>query len=117
MRFLANENFPRPSIEKLRLRFEVISIAEVSPGISDFIVLEKALIENLIILTFDRDYGEMIFRDLPKKSPALIYFRFKGKSPTEAANLLLKLIDSGKVKFNDRFSVIEENGIRQRTYI
>ncbi len=63
MKFLANENFPFPSIKFLRENgYEIISISEESSGIADSEVLQKASAENLIILTFDSDYGELIFK-------------------------------------------------------
>jgi predicted nuclease of predicted toxin-antitoxin system len=63
MRFLANENFPAPSIRLLKeLGIEVKSISENSPGIVDEKVIQIAQKEKRIILTFDKDYGELIFR-------------------------------------------------------
>jgi len=51
MRFIANENFPNPSISLLRKDgYYVKSIAEECPGISDKEVIEMAKKENLIIL-------------------------------------------------------------------
>ncbi len=51
--FLANENFPRPSIKLLREKgFEIKSIQEEFPGIPDEIVMDIASEMNLIILTF-----------------------------------------------------------------
>ena len=63
MNFLANENFPRPSTIILRENgLSVKSIQEDFPGISDEEVIEIASKSNLIILTFDSDYGEIIFK-------------------------------------------------------
>lgn len=63
MKFLANENFPRPSTIILRDKgFNIKSIQEYSPGITDEEVIQIALELDLIILTFDRDYGELIFK-------------------------------------------------------
>lgn len=74
--FLANENFPRPSTIILRENgFSVKSIQEDSPGISDDEIIKIALNSNLIILTFDRDYGELIFRYSKDNPPAVIFFR------------------------------------------
>lgn len=62
MRFLANENFPLPSVRLLRSAgHDVLSITEESPGISDDRILTRAVAEERIILTFDRDYGELIY--------------------------------------------------------
>ena len=56
-------------------------IQEEFPGISDEEVLKRATDLNYIILTFDRDYGELIFRYHLINPPAVIYFREKGKDP------------------------------------
>jgi predicted nuclease of predicted toxin-antitoxin system len=114
MRFLANENFPYPSILLLRNSgFEVVSIMEEMSGIRDEEVLEKAVKEQLIILTFDRDYGELLFKYRKNPPPAVVYFRTKGQTPEDAGLILLSKITSG-ISFNNHFTVIEETGVRQR---
>ncbi|CAN5856045.1 hypothetical protein BH24BAC1_BH24BAC1_27040 [soil metagenome] len=113
MIFLANENFPYPSIRILRENgFTVISISE-DKGISDEEVLKKAVEEKLVILTFDRDYGELIFRFQKEKPPAVVYFRVKGKTPRDAADKLISFIHEG-LAVENYFTVVEETGIRQR---
>jgi predicted nuclease of predicted toxin-antitoxin system len=63
MNFLADENFPVPSVTLLRSNgHDVASIREDSRGASDEAVLRRAVIERRILLTLDRDYGELIFR-------------------------------------------------------
>ncbi len=113
MTFLANENMPIPSINKLReAGYEVISIGEDLPGISDEEVLEKAVEESLIILTFDSDYGELIYK-YRKPPPAVVYFRHKGNSPTWAAYTLIFRLENG-LELDGYFTVIKDKGIRQR---
>ncbi len=61
--FLANENIPLKSIKILREKgYDVKAIIEKFPGISDKEVLKIAKNENRIILTFDRDYGKLLFK-------------------------------------------------------
>lgn len=118
MKFLANENFPFPSIEFLRQRgFEVFSVSEEMSGISDEDVLQKAATENLIILTFDRDYGELIFKYQKKNPPSVVYFRSKGQSPIEAGKTLFEKVSVEKITLENFFTVIENTGIRQRKLI
>ncbi len=63
MRFLADENFPVPSIRRLRAAYhDVAAIIEDSPGVEDTVVLARAVSEGRYLLTLDRDYGELIFR-------------------------------------------------------
>lgn len=50
-------------IERLRGRgFEVVSIGETRSGATDTTVLETANAEECILITEDRDFGEMIIR-------------------------------------------------------
>ena len=114
MVFLANENFPYPSIKLLRESgFIVKSIGENFGGISDESVMQMAVTEGLVILTFDRDYGELIFKYQKQTPPAIVYFRTKGATPIQAAEKLIKLITNG-LQIENHFTVIEQTGIRQR---
>ncbi len=57
MRFLANENFPFASVQRLRARgHDVAAIVQDSPGAKDSAILERAVREERFIRTFDRDY-------------------------------------------------------------
>jgi predicted nuclease of predicted toxin-antitoxin system len=115
--FLANENFPKPSTSLRREKgYEVGSIQEEFSGIRDEQVIAIALRKKLIILTFDSDYGELIFRYATKNPPSVAYFRSKGNSPLFAGELLIELLSSKKIELRNCFTVIEETGIRQRFY-
>lgn len=115
--FLANENFPRPGVLLLRNHgYTVTSIQEHFPGISDRNVIRKAVDLNLTILTFDRDYGELIFRYASTDPPAVIFFRDKRNEPDAAGKMLLNLLREEGIKFEQAFSVVEEKNVRQRFY-
>jgi len=61
MKLLANENFPLKSILYLRSKgFDISSIGTDNPSIMDNVVMKIAIDEKRTILTFDRDYGELI---------------------------------------------------------
>ncbi len=114
MKFLANENFPQPSVQLLRSAgYDVESIVERQRGISDSEVIELAVREQRIILTFDRDYGELLFRYAADAPPAVVYFRVKGSTPLTTGEILLELLHRGVVLVK-YFTVIEHTGIRQR---
>ena len=117
MDFLANENFPFPGIKLLRNKgFNVKSIAEEHFGISDKSVIEIAQNENRIILTFDKDYGELLVRYSYKKPPAVVFFRLKGNTPDFAGAMLLRLIEQNEIILDNHFTVIDSNNFRQRKY-
>ena len=115
--FLANENFPRPSTIILRENgFIIKSIQEDHSGIEDAEVIKIALTLNLIILTFDSDYGELIFKYAKDNPPAVVFFREKGNDPVFAALSLMALLKNTSIKLTGAFTVIESNNIRQRFY-
>ena len=115
MVFLANENFPKASHILLREEgYTVYSILEECPGKDDPFVLELARKREAVILTFDRDYGELIYhRKLPIPH-GVIYFRFDPITPTEPAHLLLEYLKQSEIAFYNLFSVITRQNLRQR---
>lgn len=117
MRFLANENFPLPSIKLLREQgFYVKAIADDNAGVTDKDVINIAIEENLIILTFDKDYGEIIFRYSINIPPSVVFFRHKGNDPFFAGNYLINLIYKEQRIITGSFTVVEEFSYRQRIY-
>lgn len=60
MRFLANENIPGALVKALRgAGNDVIWIRTEAPGIHDQEVLARAARDGRILLTFDKDFGEL----------------------------------------------------------
>lgn len=118
MDFLANENFPVYSLRLLRnAGHNVASIIEDTPGINDCAVLMQACKEKRIILTFDRDYGELIYRNKSVTPVGVIYFRFAPSIPEEPAKILLNILKAGEVPLLGKFTVIERGRIRQKTLV
>ena len=63
MRFLADENVSRLVTERLQASgFDVTSISETRSGASDKDVLEAAGAGGRILITEDRDFGELVIR-------------------------------------------------------
>jgi predicted nuclease of predicted toxin-antitoxin system len=60
MRFLANENFPGAAVTALQAAgHEVVWVRTAAPGASDPDVLAWAAREQRVLLTFDKDFGEL----------------------------------------------------------
>lgn len=99
MNFLANENFPVFSIRLLRnAGHNVTSVLEDTSGAKDHEVLKRAHDEKRIILTFDRDYGELIYRHQSLIPAGVVFFRFNPSTPEEPAEILLNLLKKGQVR-------------------
>lgn len=67
MNLVADENIDRQIVERLRFDgHDVWSIAEMDPGISDEEVLEVASRESAVLMTADRDFGELVSQTIRK---------------------------------------------------
>ena len=63
MRLLADENIPLETVRALRdAEHDVYSATESEPGNPDIALIERAVREDRLILTFDRDFGELAVR-------------------------------------------------------
>ena len=116
MKFLADENFPKRSIDWLKEQnIDISSIQEVSPGISDIKVLEIAIAESRTILTLDSDFGTLIFKLDMKPKAGVIFFRLVEFDPLDLSKILVELIERNE-SFENSMVVIDKNSIRRRKY-
>jgi len=61
--FLANENVPDEVVLAARQAgHDLTWIKELQPGADDETVLQMSMMENRVLLTLDKDFGEMAFR-------------------------------------------------------
>ena len=112
MRLLANENFPGEAVEALRARgHDVAWIRMDSPGLPDPDVLNRAITENRILITFDKDFGALAFRARPPVIAGIVLFRIRPRSPSFVTGLAVKALES-RSDWAKHFSVVEEARIR-----
>jgi predicted nuclease of predicted toxin-antitoxin system len=115
MRFLLNENIPQQAIFALReAGFDVIPVTGLMAGADDQTVLAYAREHQLIIITFDRDYGELIYRRQLPCPLGVLYVRFPFPSPTETAKYILRLLQQDAVDLTGKFTTAAHHRIRQR---
>ena len=114
-KFLANENIPLATVYRLRNEgFDVASVGLDAPSITDREVMRIASEENRTIITFDRDYGELIYKHGFRPVAGVVYLRMQNYQPEEPAELLLKLLNNPDFELAGLFTVADEKSIRQR---
>ncbi|MGH7953114.1 MAG: DUF5615 family PIN-like protein [Limisphaerales bacterium] len=77
-------------------------------------ILRRAHDEQRTLLTFDRDYGELIFKRRLAPPPAVLFLRFDPGTPLEPAEILLKLFQFSNLEWSGYFTVLTRDQIRQR---
>jgi predicted nuclease of predicted toxin-antitoxin system len=85
IRFLADENFPARAVGALRQAgVRVDSVLEIAPGTADELVLLRALEAGAVILTFDKDFGELVWRSRPTRGFGVVLFRIRTPKAADA---------------------------------
>jgi predicted nuclease of predicted toxin-antitoxin system len=115
MRLLADENVPAPSIRLLRAAgFDVESIREIAAGSPDRDVLAHAREQGQVLVTFDRDFGELVYRLGALVPAGIVYLRLSPADPEEAGRVLLDLLGMEEVLILGRFTIVDRDRVRQR---
>jgi predicted nuclease of predicted toxin-antitoxin system len=114
MNFLADESVDRQIVEKLRYNgHNVLYILEIAPGISDEEVLSLSSKEGNLLITADKDFGEIIFRQ-KRFTFGIILLRLAGLPPDDKAVIVSTAVSNYGIDFKDSFTVITQRSVRIR---
>lgn len=114
MNFLADEGVDFPVVQRLRTDgHEVLYVAEMDPGISDEKVLAAANEKNSLLLTADKDFGELVYR-LGRISAGVVLVRLAGLPPAKKAELVSSAIRNHGGQLVHTFTVITAGMVRIR---
>lgn len=114
LRILADENFPGPAIVLLRGRGrDVVSVKETMRGSSDPEILRRAQVERRLIVTFDKDFGELAYRFGLPAWCGVILFRLTGTSP-EADNYRIVEVLESRSDWTGQFASVTDVKMRIR---
>ena len=114
MKFLADESVDQQIVDRLRQEgHTVLYVAEMEPGISDDEVLNLANQETAILLTADKDFGELIFRQ-GRVSAGVILLRLAGLSQESKREAIASVIRDHADELQQAFAVITPGVVRIR---
>jgi len=117
MKLLANENFPLESYRYLKGNgFDIIAIGIDYSGIKDEEVILLAINESRIILTFDKDYGELIFKYGFKPAEGVIFLRLENYESDGPGKIIEQILGAEHFETARKLTVFDGKFIRQRGY-
>ena len=114
MKLYADEGVDRQVVDALRAAgFDVAYAAETDPAIPDDAVLERATAEMRLLLTNDKDFGELIYR-LGKANHGVMLLRLAGLSADSKARVVVEALSTHSNEFARAFSVLSPGLLRIR---
>jgi len=115
LKLVCDEGVERPIVDALRAEGHDVSyVAELQPGISDDEVLELAATDEAVVVTTDKDYGELVFRQ-GRVHDGVVLLRLHGLTNEEKARLAVQGIREHGTQLAGAFAVIDGNRIRIRS--
>ena len=114
MKFLENENIEKGVVDYLRQTgFDVFWCTEAKSRLSDIMVLHIAGAQRRIIITNDKDFGELTYLQRQTKH-GIILLRFHSEDTQFKISVVKSVIDEYSIKLPKHFTVISENKVRIR---
>ncbi len=114
MNLVADESVDRQVVDRLRQDgHRVWYVAEMEPGIPDDAVLETANREGALLLTGDKDFGELVFRQR-RATLGVVLIRLAGLSPERKATVVASSIERHAEQLEGGFAVITPGMVRLR---
>lgn len=112
MRFLADESCDFAVVRALRSAgHDVVAVRETNPGAPDEAVISLALQESRVLLTEDKDFGQLVFASATE-SPGVVLIRFPANARQAMVQTVVQLIEANAQKVVGRFVVVQPGRIR-----
>lgn len=112
MRFLADESCDFIVVRTLReAGQEVLAVSEVSPGAEDSQVIQMAIDQGRILLTEDKDFGQLVFAHAPQSS-TVILIRYPSNARRALPKAILDLVTRLGALPTGRFAVLRPGRVR-----
>jgi len=118
MKFLIDENIGYRVVNFLRSQdHNVISVLEEFRGEKDSIILKRARIADRIVVTYDKDFGKLVFKSKIKHKGAIL-LRTRDESSKTQIKVLKKFLTSHSEKeIKNNFWVLNKAGARKAAII
>jgi predicted nuclease of predicted toxin-antitoxin system len=114
MTFVADESVAVAIIDRLRAEGHTLeAIRDTARGSSDDVVLARANQLQAILLTEDKDFGEMVYR-LGAVHPGVVLIRLGGVPRDQRVDLVAQVVRDHEAELPGAFTVISRGGVRIR---
>ena len=112
MLFLADESCDFTIVRALRTAgHEVIAVAEISPRAEDQEVLKLAVRQKRILLTEDKDFGQLVYSH-GQKTLGVIFLRFPSSARRQISRAVINLVKQQGEKLAGCFITVQPGRIR-----
>lgn len=114
MRFLIDESTGSGVVNYLQAEgFDAVSVVDIMPQADDIEILRYAFAENRLVITNDKDFGDLIFRN-QEPHQGIVLLRLQDESGVNRISVIARVIAQYADYLPGRFTVATEKNIRFR---
>ncbi|MBI4451577.1 DUF5615 family PIN-like protein [Candidatus Woesearchaeota archaeon] len=114
LKFLVDESTGSAVATALRRAgYDTISVAEIASGASDETVLDLARAQERILVTNDKDFGELIFRHR-QPSAGVILLRLRVDTKQNRSTVVVGVVREFAQSISGHFIIASETEVRLR---
>ena len=112
MRFLADESCDFSVVRALRsAKHDVVAIAVVSPRADDDDVRERAVSDERILITEDKDFGQLVYASM-RRTGGVIFIRFPARARRGLAAAVVDVVRQRGQRLIGAFTVVQPGRVR-----
>src|SRR5262245_37972377 len=114
MNLLADESVDREVVERLRQEgHDTVYVADLSPSITDDEVLQQANDRGALLVTADKDFGELVYRQ-GRVHAGVLLVRLAGLPVATKADVVARALQEHEAELQGAFSVVSPGALRVR---
>lgn len=112
MQFLADESCDFSVVRALRaVGHDVLAVAEIASGSDDSIVMDMAFREHRVLLTEDKDFGQLVYSH-SQPSSGVIFIRYPASARKALPKAVVTLVSEAEIDLVGRFVVMSPGRVR-----
>lgn len=114
MRFIVDESAGAAVVEYLRTTgHDLLAVVEAMPQADDHDILARANTEGRILITNDKDFGELVFRG-GQAHHGVVLLRLHNESPTNRVRVMKDILERFADRLASHFTVATDTSVRIR---
>jgi predicted nuclease of predicted toxin-antitoxin system len=92
-------------------RYDVKTVRSIDPKAKDTEILKIAISESRMVITMDKDFGELVFKS-GKSHAGVLILRIEDANGNEKVELIKKILHEYEDKMQNRFCVFKDGRLR-----
>ena len=103
----------RAEIHFRNVGFDILAVRDLNASMKDIDILDLAVKEGRLVITMDKDFGELVFNS-KKNHSGILLLRMEGADWKQKIDVLSEIFEKYSIDIQGKFSVYQDKKLRIR---